>query len=108
MSFHITGITKVFSPWYEGKCWIRAGWRKQWYRYKERHIMEQLQTELDQRYFLAILQVYNDSQIHHSPYKDVRNYINDVMFSFPKRQRRQTFLCSNTIQWILDIAYTLD
>lgn len=84
---------KVFSPWYEGKCWIRAGWRKPWYRYKERHIMEQLQTELDQRYFLAILQVYNDSQIrNHSPYKDVRNYINDVMFSFSKKATAADFL----------------
>ncbi|HGH3372020.1 TPA: capsule biosynthesis protein [Kluyvera cryocrescens] len=77
---------KVFSPWYEAKCWIRAGWRKQWYRYKERHVMGRLQTTLDQQYFLAILQVYNDSQIrNHSPYKDVRNYINDVIFSFSKK-----------------------
>jgi capsular polysaccharide export protein len=45
-----------------------------------------LQTELDQRYFLAILQVYNDSQIrNHSPYKDVRDYINEVMFSFSQQ-----------------------
>lgn len=77
---------KVFSPWYEGKCWIRAGWRKQWYRYKERHVMGMLKSKLDKRYFLAILQVYNDSQIrNHSPYKDVRNYINDVMYSFSKK-----------------------
>ena len=84
---------KVFSPWYEGKCWIRAGWRKQWYRYKERHVMELLKTKLDKRYFLAILQVYNDSQIrHHSPYKDVRNYINDVMYSFSRKASPTDFL----------------
>ena len=84
---------KVFSPWYEGKCWIRAGWRKQWYRYKERHVMDLLKTKLDKRYFLAILQVYNDSQIrNHSPYKDVRNYINDVMYSFSKKAAPTDFL----------------
>lgn len=84
---------KVFSPWYEGKCWLRAGWRKQWYRYKERHVMELLKTKLDKRYFLAILQVYNDSQIrNHSPYKDVRNYINDVMYSFSKKAAPTDFL----------------
>lgn len=84
---------KVFSPWYEAKCWIRAGWRKQWYRYKERHVMSLLKTTLDKRYFLAILQVYNDSQIrNHSPYKDVRNYINDVMFSFSKKASPTDFL----------------
>jgi len=84
---------KVFSPWYEGKCWIRAGWRKQWYRYKERHVLKQLETKLDRRYFLAILQVYNDSQIrNHSPYKDVRNYINDVIYSFSKKASLADFL----------------
>ena len=84
---------KVFSPWYECKCWIRAGWRKYWYRHKERHILKMLKTELDKRYFLAILQVYNDSQIsHHSPYKDVRNYINDVIFSFSKNASQNDFL----------------
>lgn len=84
---------KVFSPWYEAKCWIRAGLRKIWYRYKERHIIDILGTELDQRYFLSILQVYNDSQIrNHSNYKDIRNYINDIMFSFSKKASTTDFL----------------
>ncbi|MGK9173857.1 capsular biosynthesis protein [Yokenella regensburgei] len=77
---------KSFSPWYEGKCWIRASWRKYWYGFKERNVIDTLRTTLDQRYYLAILQVYNDSQIrNHSPYADVRDYINDVMFSFSRK-----------------------
>lgn len=77
---------KSFSPTYEARCWIRAAWRKQWYRFLQRKVLPQLQTELDQRYHLAILQVYNDSQIrNHSPYADVRDYINDVMYSFSKK-----------------------
>lgn len=77
---------KSFSPWYEGKCWVRASWRKYWYGFKQRNVLETLRTTLDQRYYLAILQVYNDSQIrNHSPYADVRDYINDVMFSFSRK-----------------------
>ncbi len=79
---------KSFSPWYEAQCWVRAWWRKQWYGFKQRNVLETLQTTLDQRYYLAILQVYNDSQIrNHSPYADVRDYINDVIFSFPAKRR---------------------
>lgn len=74
---------KSFSPWYEMRCWMRAWRRKHWYAFKERHVLTRLQTQLDNRFYLAILQVYNDSQIrHHSPYDDVRDYINDVMYSF--------------------------
>jgi capsular polysaccharide export protein len=77
---------KSFSPWYEAKCWVRAWWRKHWYGYKQRNVLQTLQTTLDQRYYLAILQVYNDSQIrNHSPYADVRDYINDVMYSFSRK-----------------------
>ncbi|ADO49977.1 capsule biosynthesis protein [[Enterobacter] lignolyticus] len=84
---------KSFSPWYEARCWLRAGWRKQWYRFKERRVMALLKGSLKKRYFLAILQVYNDSQIrNHSDYKDVRNYINDVMYSFSKKASPTDFL----------------
>lgn len=84
---------KSFSPLYEARCWTRAWWRKQWYGLKQRHILDKLQTALDGRYYLAILQVYNDSQIrHHSPYKDVRDYINDVMYSFSTKAPSTAFL----------------
>lgn len=77
---------KSFSLVYEARCWARAAWRKQWYRFLQRNVLPELQTTLDQRYHLAILQVYNDSQIrNHSPYQDVRDYINDVMYSFSKK-----------------------
>lgn len=77
---------KPFSPWYEAHCWIRAAWRKKLYALQQRKVLARLQTELDQRYYLAILQVYNDSQIrNHSPYRDVRDYINEVMYSFSQK-----------------------
>lgn len=84
---------KSFSPWYEMRCWIRAWRRKHWYAFKERHVLTRLQTQLDNRFYLAILQVYNDSQIrHHSPYDDVRDYINDVMYSFSTKAPAAKFL----------------
>lgn len=84
---------KVFSPWYEAKCWIRAGLRKVWYRYKEKQIIGKLENELSLKYFLAILQVYNDSQIrNHSPYNDIRDYINDVIYSFSKKASKKNHL----------------
>ena len=84
---------KSFSPWYEARCWTRAAWRKKVYAFRQRNVLQQLQTDLDQRYFLAILQVYNDSQIrNHSPYNDVRDYINEVMHSFAKKAPPTEFL----------------
>lgn len=84
---------KSFSPWYEMRCWIRAWRRKHWYAFKERHVLTRLQTQLDNRFYLAILQVYNDSQIrHHSPYDDVRDYINDVIYSFATKAPAAKFL----------------
>lgn len=84
---------KSFSPWYEMRCWMRAWRRKHWYAFKERHVLTRLQTQLNNRFYLAILQVYNDSQIrHHSPYDDVRDYINDVMYSFATKAPATKFL----------------
>lgn len=84
---------KSFSPWYEARCWVRAAWRKKVYAIRQRKVLPLLKTSLDQRYYLAILQVYNDSQIrNHSPYKDVRDYVNDVMHSFSKKAPPTEFL----------------
>lgn len=84
---------KSFSPWYEMRCWIRAWRRKYWYTFSERHVLPRLQNQLDNRYYLAILQVYNDSQIRqHSPYNDVREYINDVIYSFATKAPATKFL----------------
>jgi len=84
---------KSFSPGYEARCWLRAAWRKKLYAFQQRNILQQLQTDLDQRYYLAILQVYNDSQIrNHSPYQDVRDYINEVMYSFARKAPSTEFL----------------
>ncbi|WP_313083598.1 capsular biosynthesis protein [Atlantibacter sp.] len=84
---------KSFSPWYEMRCWIRAGRRKLWYRWQQRNMLSHITGELDNQYYLAILQVYNDSQIHfHSPYKDVREYIETVIRSFARHAPKERHL----------------
>jgi len=84
---------KSFSPWYELGCWIRAGRRKLWYRWQQRHMLHHITSNLDNKYYLAILQVYNDSQIiFHSPYKDVRDYIENVIRSFSRYASKEHFL----------------
>ncbi|MDZ6637322.1 capsular biosynthesis protein [Escherichia coli] len=84
---------KSFSPWYEARCWVRAYWRKQLYKVTQRKVLPRLMNELDQRYYLAVLQVYNDSQIrNHSSYNDVRDYINEVMYSFSRKAPKESYL----------------
>lgn len=84
---------KSFCPWYKARCWFRAYWRKPVYAFLQRKILPRLQTELSQRYYLAVLQVYNDSQIrNHSPYDDVKSYIIDLMCSFARKAPGNAFL----------------
>ncbi|TQQ90262.1 capsular biosynthesis protein [Cronobacter sakazakii] len=76
---------KSFSPWYEGGCWVRAAIRKIWYRNTERGIRRSLSTDYHGHYFLAVLQVFNDSQLqHHSDYGDMRDFIKETVSSFAR------------------------
>lgn len=42
---------KSFSPWYEMRCWVRAGRRKLWYRWKQRHMLSHITETLDNAYY---------------------------------------------------------
>jgi capsular polysaccharide export protein len=69
--------------WMELLPWMRSVWRKGYYALKERSILGRLKGELNGRYFLVPLQVYNDAQIHtHSGFKSIGNFIDVVMSSF--------------------------
>lgn len=71
--------------WLELFPWVRSVWRKGYYALKERSILPRLKGELDGRYFLVPLQVYNDAQIHtHSGFKSISNFIDEVMASFAR------------------------
>ncbi|SOZ31663.1 Capsule polysaccharide modification protein LipB [Cupriavidus taiwanensis] len=63
--------------------WIRAAFRKQVYRWQERDLRELLLASEHPHFFLAPLQVYNDSQIRvHSPWRRIEDFIEWTIFSF--------------------------
>lgn len=65
--------------------WVRSAWRKQWYRWTERHAQKQLTTHLSRRYFLVPLQVFNDAQIRiHADFGGIEHFIETTLYSFAK------------------------
>lgn len=76
---------KPFDLYPEAWYWLRAGLRKQWYRFSESGIGQRLVHEKRKQFFLVPLQVFNDSQVReHSDYRSVRDFIADVMRSFAR------------------------
>jgi capsular polysaccharide export protein len=71
-------------PIFEGLRWVRGGARKWRYKWIDRDVMTELVAPgRHKRWFLAPLQVWNDSQIRRfSPYRDVSQFIERVMQSF--------------------------
>ncbi len=67
----------------EGRKWLLSLQRKVKYRFKERHILEDLIDKGTAPYYLVVLQVHSDMQIlEHSPYEDVEQFIEQVVESF--------------------------
>jgi capsular polysaccharide export protein len=68
----------------EAARWIRGGWRKLVYAWRESDVLPALSSpEHSKQWFLLALQVHNDAQIReHSPFADMRDVIRTVMASF--------------------------
>ncbi len=63
--------------------WLKALWRKAYYRFKEQGIEQRLSSQLSGNYFLVPLQVHGDAQVRvHSPYASIKEFIVQVMQSF--------------------------
>lgn len=77
---------RSLAPVRQGLKWVRGACRKWWYHWAERDAMAVLSDPArHKRWFLAPLQVYNDSQIRrHSPFKDITQFIDAVMVSFAR------------------------
>lgn len=71
-------------PFVEGLRWVRGGQRKWVAHFRERHLLPMLTSAAHSgRWYLAPLQVHNDSQIlHHSPFRTLREFIDTVVASF--------------------------
>jgi len=62
--------------------WVRGGTRRIFHAIRDRRIRGQLEAGLSQPYFLAPLQVNLDSQITHSEFNDICEFIELVVKSF--------------------------
>ena len=62
--------------------WLRGGTRRLFRTFRDRTIRNQLEAGLPQPYFLAPLQVNLDSQVTHSEFSDISDFIELVVKSF--------------------------
>ena len=85
---------RCLHPIREGLRWVRGGSRKWLCRWQERHRLAFLASPAQhKRFFLVPLQVHNDAQIvHHSPYRDVAEFIDSVLASFAAHAPADTLL----------------
>jgi capsule polysaccharide modification protein KpsS len=67
---------------YNAFCWTRGGFRKLKYKIKERGFVARLVEEYDGRYFVLPLQVHCDSQITHSDYASMEEFIDETVRTF--------------------------
>ena len=77
-------------PLVQGLVWIRGGLRKVYYQRKERSLVDRFTAEWSGNYFFVPLQVHNDSQVSHSDFTGVPEFIRYVVEQFA------TYITDNT------------
>lgn len=81
-ALHHRFMTVRDAPW-----WWLSYLRKAWYRHSEKAVEARLFGDLEKRFFLVPLQVYNDAQIKvHSDFDFVSGFIKYVINSFANAQ----------------------
>lgn len=76
---------RAFSWFPEGSRWIRSGFRKMFYRHKERKVLEDVLAQYEDNYFVCPLQVHCDMQVVvHSKFNSIEHFIGEVLNSFAK------------------------
>jgi capsule polysaccharide modification protein KpsS len=63
-------------------CWVRGAGRKYYYQAREKHHMPRLVGPYSGRYVLVPLQVHCDSQLEHSDYARIEDFIDEVAETF--------------------------
>lgn len=71
--------------------WLLSLYRKKKYKITEKSINEKI-INLKQKYFLAILQVFNDTQLSHHYKKTTEKFIEEVIISFANHARAKSYL----------------
>ncbi|HEF5355965.1 TPA: capsule biosynthesis protein [Campylobacter coli] len=76
---------------FEFLFWFRSLYRKYLYKLTEKKLNQKIYS-LEKKYFLAILQVYNDTQIKHHYKKSIEEFIEELILSFANHARVKSYL----------------
>ncbi|ELJ5623269.1 capsule biosynthesis protein [Campylobacter coli] len=76
---------------FEFLFWFRSLYRKYLYKLTEKKLNQKIYS-LEKKYFLAILQVYNDTQIKHHYRKSIEEFIEELILSFANHARAKSYL----------------
>lgn len=84
---------RCLSPIKQGVLWL-WGWlvKKPFYHFTEKRSYQTIKHQFNKKYFFIPLQVHNDFQISHSPYKDVKEFITETVASFALHAPSDTIL----------------
>ncbi|ELM1483497.1 capsule biosynthesis protein [Campylobacter coli] len=76
---------------FEFLFWFSSLYRKYLYKFTEKKLNQKIYS-LEKKYFLAILQVYNDTQIKHHYKKSIEEFIEELILSFANHARAKSYL----------------
>ncbi|ELQ2160243.1 capsule biosynthesis protein [Campylobacter coli] len=76
---------------FEFLFWFRSLYRKYLYKFTEKKLNQKIYS-LEKKYFLVILQVYNDTQIKHHYKKSIEEFIEELILSFANHARAKSYL----------------
>ncbi|EAI1199826.1 capsule biosynthesis protein [Campylobacter coli] len=76
---------------FEFLFWFRSLYRKYLYKFTEKKLNQKIYS-LEKKYFLAVLQVYSDTQIKHHYKKSIEEFIEELILSFANHARAKSYL----------------
>ncbi|TKX32207.1 capsule polysaccharide modification protein KpsS [Campylobacter aviculae] len=76
---------------FEFLFWFRSLYRKCLYKITEKKLNDKIYN-LKKKYFLAILQVYNDTQVKYHYKKSIEDFIEEIILSFANHARAKSYL----------------
>ncbi|EFN2793394.1 capsule biosynthesis protein [Campylobacter coli] len=76
---------------FEFLFWFRSLYRKYLYKLTEKKLNQKIYS-LEKKYFLAVLQVYSDTQIKYHYKKSIEDFIEELILSFANHARAKSYL----------------
>ena len=79
-------------PFVQARLWIRGSLRRAVHTVRDRQIAKRLEAQSMPPYFLVPLQVHLDSQLLHSPYATINQFIREVVTAFAEHAPKDNSL----------------